>query len=107
MNQFFQTKTEIIEEDRYETEGVTYFQDFQNEVQKHECTKRALNKAIQLANLLIDELSADSKAAKFKRERDNSEHSSASLKNRFRSPDILSNQRKMEQNGEMSVIFES
>jgi hypothetical protein len=46
MNQFFQTKTEIIEEDRYETEGVSYLKDFQDEVQKHECTKRALNKAI-------------------------------------------------------------
>lgn len=55
---------------------------------KHECTKRALNKAIQLANLLIDELQQESKTARQMRHFDNSQSSPINIRSRFHTPEI-------------------
>ncbi|CDW85198.1 UNKNOWN [Stylonychia lemnae] len=70
------TKLINLEQDDSSQSAVNYEVLFKEEYQKHESTKRALNKAIQLANLLIDEIQGQNSKMCFKskKQQENKEH---------------------------------
>jgi hypothetical protein len=51
-------KTEITSEEKsdFKEDAANYYSKYNDEVRRHDETKRALSKAIKLANLLLDEV---------------------------------------------------
>lgn len=66
LNQQYLTETNYKEffntQQDSKPQSTTFKDQYVEEVEKHEQTKRALNKAIQLANLLLDELQSQEKS---------------------------------------------